>query len=159
MVRRVPLDFDWPLRKIWDGFLKPKEDECSVCADQHHFLHTPVGQDIYDALHRNCDLTQEEADFIWNDQSWKSVGLPEMFSEKPTAAQLNHAQNTGFLFDRPLDEVAIITLVERRCEAMGESFWCQACNGTGNASGIEDEWEPQEPPTGEGWQAWEDVSE
>lgn len=33
-VRRVPLDFDWPLRKVWEGFLMPdslSEDECQDC--------------------------------------------------------------------------------------------------------------------------------
>ena len=33
-VRRVPLDFDWPIDKIWHGFLMPDrliEDDCTAC--------------------------------------------------------------------------------------------------------------------------------
>lgn len=33
-VRRVPLDFDWPLNKVWDGYTWPakfREDDCPDC--------------------------------------------------------------------------------------------------------------------------------
>ena len=33
-IQRVPLDFDWPLEKTWEGFLLPKElreRECETC--------------------------------------------------------------------------------------------------------------------------------
>jgi len=31
-VYRVPLDFDWPMQKTWDGFLNPHYDHLSDCA-------------------------------------------------------------------------------------------------------------------------------
>lgn len=33
-VRRVPLDFDWPLKEVWQGYLRPDrlhEDPCTAC--------------------------------------------------------------------------------------------------------------------------------
>lgn len=33
-VRRVPLDFDWPLNKVWEGYLTPeplREKDCGIC--------------------------------------------------------------------------------------------------------------------------------
>ena len=46
-VRRVPLDFDWPLNKIWDGFLMPDrfdEDKCPDCKNGY----SPHAQNLYD---------------------------------------------------------------------------------------------------------------
>lgn len=31
-IKRVPLDFDWPLQKIWEGFLEPQRYGCVQCA-------------------------------------------------------------------------------------------------------------------------------
>lgn len=30
-VKRVPLDFDWPLHKVWEGYLNPHYDACEDC--------------------------------------------------------------------------------------------------------------------------------
>jgi hypothetical protein len=30
-LKRVPLDFDWPLKKIWQGYVNPYYVECSPC--------------------------------------------------------------------------------------------------------------------------------
>ncbi|MEE2040086.1 hypothetical protein Q8791_22985 [Nocardiopsis sp. CT-R113] len=45
-VRRVPLDFDWEIGKVWDGFLLPKslhEDSCPDCesgySERGEYLH------------------------------------------------------------------------------------------------------------------------
>ncbi|KOG33269.1 hypothetical protein, partial [Streptomyces resistomycificus] len=46
-VRRVPLDFDWPFNKIWDGFLSPDrfdEEKCPDCANGY----SPRAQNLYD---------------------------------------------------------------------------------------------------------------
>lgn len=46
-VRRVPLDFDWPLNKIWEGFLTPDrfgEDKCPDCKGGY----SPQAQNLYD---------------------------------------------------------------------------------------------------------------
>ena len=46
-VRRVPLDFDWPLHKIWHGFLMPdkfNEQPCPDCTNGW----SPPAQNLYD---------------------------------------------------------------------------------------------------------------
>lgn len=46
-VRRVPLDFDWPLNKVWEGFLSPDrfdEDKCPDCESGY----SPEAQNLYD---------------------------------------------------------------------------------------------------------------
>lgn len=46
-VRRVPLAFDWPLNKVWEGFLSPDrfdEEKCSDCVNGY----SPRAQNLYD---------------------------------------------------------------------------------------------------------------
>jgi hypothetical protein len=41
-LRRVPLDFDWPINKTWEGFLNPHyvAKKCEACAGTGY--HTSV---------------------------------------------------------------------------------------------------------------------
>ncbi|SDN17537.1 hypothetical protein [Streptomyces wuyuanensis] len=46
-VRRVALDFDWPLNKVWQGFLMPDrfdEEKCPDCTSGY----SPQAQNLYD---------------------------------------------------------------------------------------------------------------
>jgi hypothetical protein len=46
-VRRVPLDFDWPLNEVYEGFLTPDrldEEKCSDCKNGY----SPPAQHLYD---------------------------------------------------------------------------------------------------------------
>lgn len=46
-IRRVPLDFDWPLDTVWAGFLMPDrfdEDACPDCTSGY----SPHAQHLYD---------------------------------------------------------------------------------------------------------------
>ncbi|MER6605999.1 hypothetical protein ABT282_08785 [Streptomyces sp. NPDC000927] len=46
-VRRVPIDFNWPLNQIWEGFLAPekfKEDPCPDCKNGY----SPQAQNLFD---------------------------------------------------------------------------------------------------------------
>lgn len=47
IVRRVPLDFDWPLNKIWEGFLMPDRFDETKCPDCKNG-YSPQAQNLYD---------------------------------------------------------------------------------------------------------------
>lgn len=55
--------------------------------------------------------------------------------------------------------------VKAKCERLGIDTTCKACNGDGDkwvSQGhkyLYDQWAETEPPTGDGWQLWENVSE
>lgn len=57
------------------------------------------------------------------------------------------------------------TAIRARCEREGLESLCPTCDGHGSLEAYEgqrdeaDTWEREEPPTGEGWQLWETVSE
>lgn len=47
-IKRVALDFDWPLNKVWEGFLSPdrfNEDECEPCGQTGY---SPMGRHLKD---------------------------------------------------------------------------------------------------------------
>lgn len=46
-IRRVPLDFDWPLNKIWEGFLSPDSLDGEKCPDCKSG-YSPQAQNLYD---------------------------------------------------------------------------------------------------------------
>lgn len=46
-VRRVPLDFDWPLHKVWDGFLMPDRLDGQKCPDCKNG-YSPQAQNLHD---------------------------------------------------------------------------------------------------------------
>jgi hypothetical protein len=46
-VRRVPLDFDWPLNKIWEGFLSPDKFDETPCPDCKNG-YSPRAENLYD---------------------------------------------------------------------------------------------------------------
>lgn len=51
-VKRVPLNFDWPLKEVWSGFLMPdrlKEDKCPDCKNGY----SPHAQNLYDLWYGN----------------------------------------------------------------------------------------------------------
>lgn len=46
-VRRVPIGFDWPLNKVWEGFLMPDRFDEEKCADCK-IGYSPQAQNLYD---------------------------------------------------------------------------------------------------------------
>lgn len=46
-VRRVPVDFDWPLNKTWEGFLSPDSLDGESCPDCENG-YSPRAQNLYD---------------------------------------------------------------------------------------------------------------
>lgn len=53
-IKRVPIDFDWPLNKPWQGYLSPErfeEDTCSACSGG---CYTPYAQKLNDQWYGNA---------------------------------------------------------------------------------------------------------
>lgn len=77
----------------------------------------------------------------------------------PTQAQVNEWSLTSFGGNDSY------TVIKARCAREGVSELCANCGGHGSFEAYEGQraeaeaWERTEPPTGEGWQLWETVSE
>lgn len=188
-VQRVPLDFDWPLNKVWDGYLTPDRlhgEPCPHC----HGGETWASRWLYILCHRINMLASDVRDqergkpmhpwlaqdqhmpIVWKDDA--HGGLPSDSSYdvmRPSAdiidliaaiAGVNPGEVGGFPgrnTERDLYKAIV--------KASGLESWgaCSRCDGEGEQERYpgqraeREAWEPTEPPTGEGWQLWETVSE
>lgn len=226
-VRRVPLDFDWPLNEVWHGYLMPDKYEEIPCPDCKNG-YSPHAQHLFDLWYgyapfdpastgsaplrhdtpavrtfaeRNVSnapdfygtgeaaivreasrlahlwngmwshhLAQEDVDALvgagrlmdfthnWAPgDGWQKI-LPPV---TPTAEQVNEWSLHGFGHD----SINASVVIEARCDRDGIEQLCQTCQGHGSTEAYPGQraeaeaWEPTEPPTGEGWQLWETVSE
>jgi hypothetical protein len=79
----------------------------------------------------------------------------------PTAAQVNEWSLRGMRHDA----INCWVVVKARCAREGTEVGCGECEGTGQLwrddehKAAHEAWEPTDPPTGDGWQLWETVSE
>lgn len=55
-LKRVPLDFKWPLAKVWEGYLNPYDKKAGKCPQCDGDSYTPEGRFLEDAWYRHsCD--------------------------------------------------------------------------------------------------------
>lgn len=92
----------------------------------------------------------------WNRETRTWESLPR------TAAEVNEENRRPGLNGH--DAINRHILVEFRCKVLGIESRCKTCDGNGEVADDElraahEAWERTDPPTGEGWQLWETVSE
>jgi hypothetical protein len=183
-VKRVPLDFDWPLKKVWEGFRQPDSLQGTKCPD--------------------CEGGQTHAGW-WIQNFAQRIGmLASDIHDQRTGRHMHpwltndpyphgHFENNRFVVDRPSEDIvdllvklsdyvghpqtaerllspfkgADYTVMRALAKAAGDEdiFICKTCHGEGQLEDYpgqfaeRDAWEHSEPPTGEGWQLWETTSE
>lgn len=182
-VRRVPLDFDFPIGQTWSGYLRPDAVRLPTCGDCHGCGTTAaygwvsaiaelllmVGEDIATqegghALHPYLAHLENRPDHFTGRGREYITPRPS-----PDALQLT----TGLAGCEPDDFLfgygshgkwqAVATLV--KAAGLPETWGvCQTCDGHGETATDEqkaayDAWEPTEHPTGPGYQLWQTVGE
>lgn len=173
-IKRVPVDFDWPLNERWVGFINPHckyAKDCPFCEGGGYNEDTQrISDDWYDFKKTGrkwcSNITQDEVDALV-----EAGRLTELAGRDPktggpvrhvTAEQVN-AWNEKVGIGH--DSISKHICVETRAKREGVYGLCEHCNGEGYIWRTEadrkasDEWEESEPPEGEGWQMWETVSE
>lgn len=174
-VKRVALDFQWPLDEIWKGYLNPHYSKCHQCPACKGAGVNPatkqLQEDWYDSDRTGrkwCHaLTQDEVDALvkegrlndltskWDGKKWEKV-------RDVTAQEVNTWAQKQFLGH---DAINRLICVETRAKRLGVWGDCPMCRGEGSLWETpedkvkSDTWEETHPPAGEGWQLWETVSE
>lgn len=172
-VRRVPLDFDWPMKQVWSGYLMPDRFEEVACPDCE-LGSTPDGELIQGIAYMLTGLA--------DDVSQRERGR-EMHPNLTPIHDISYVHGQPRPTPRfeefikglmPEDEGRSMfgrqpyRMARRLVELAGlDDDWatCPTCEGRGGTEaypGQRDEaeaWECAEPPTGEGWQMWETTSE
>ena len=110
-LKRVPMDFDWPLKVVWKGYCSPyRATECKTCGGSGYNPKTrKLSEDWYDSARtgmRWCDkLTQDEVDALVESGRFRErvgdewVSVPRT-AEEVNAANLNHAPWSNVLLQR-----------------------------------------------------------
>ncbi len=187
-LRRVPLDFDWPLKKRWHGFLNPHYKKCP------------------EEEKGNCHAGMSSAG-QWLEEIARFIALIGEDAEQSTPAHIEHNKKTGRLYPHPYirewsgyptfrGEDGVTRMVPLNAElasllqgmADGESFrlggmanytigrslikacgqdpetWgrCPVCKGSGQDPAFKEAyeaWQKTPPPEGPGYQLWETTTE
>jgi len=185
-LKRVPIDFDYPLKQIWKGYLNPYHSQkCNACDGYGYNEKT---KQLYDSWYGFSNpirfgswcynLSQDDVialveagrlmDFTripLNDEQKKDC-LPNGWLKynngyMPTAEEVNEWAKKSFGHDSINCSICV------QAKAIREGFYglCPHCNGEGEIwqsdeiKKLHEEWEQFEPPIGEGYQLWETTSE
>lgn len=163
-VRRVALDFNWPLRTIWDGYLNPHYRKCSACDGSGS---TTAG-DRLSALVGLILLSGEDAArgachpyFKRIDGLQGTEGVPPSGDMVPLTAGLAGGEPSCLGYDA-LDQYSawkkIVAAAGLDADKWGR---CPICGGDGIDPRVREQykiWQRTDPPVGEGWQMWETTS-
>lgn len=182
-LKRVPMDFDWPIGAIWKGYMNPYNSiKCPYCdgdglskeAHKYHetFYSIYFGWYLdhpYNSGWRYCPdakpykLERWEYDFIVGNENLSRA----VFESNPIPAYENleefflkhHALEMSFT------NRAEWELTEEYCRRNGYDHICKHCNGDGEmyindeVKALAENFKYIEPPVGEGYQLWENTSE
>lgn len=155
-VRRVALDFDWPIGKVWHGFVNHHRSSCATCGG--------------DGMTSHGRYLRQIAHMISMGGSYPD-GHPFMrFAHSgPMAPGPRWAELSGGLAGREprppfghdgIDDYSIGLALLTAAGLPKEWGWCPACDGEGEVRSPEAEgWQRTNPPAGDGWQVWETTSE
>jgi hypothetical protein len=181
-LRRVPMDFDWPLHKVWDGYLNPHGKPCpashSTCfngataAGQWlsavcRFLALAASQDAHPYFEQFPQAPRYEtprgikvsngSDLMRVQRERPKIGhvlpMPPDFQEFVRRLAGNGSPNLEFQLEEQLKKFAGVD---------GRWGVCSVCGGDGIDPSVKetyDAWEPSDPPEGAGFQLWTTTNE
>lgn len=147
-LKRVPMNFAWPLKQVWGGYINPYYDqagECPDCENGHDraggrpaanaalfsaqwYGHAPFDPAAYGA----APLSQHATE-IWDFARYNVRAAPDYYMtdrERAALAKFKRDALTGFDHDDPLvpfpsfDQEAAITREARRLYLIWKDQWC-----------------------------------
>ena len=178
-LKRVPLDFKWPMEMVWKGYVNPyRSVQCKACegsgysekAMEYKNNWYGIGSNNwkpnpyhagwrYRPDSRKYNLTQLEVDALV-----KHGRISELCKDghHPTPEDVRE-----FLLrdSMGLDGISKWVCLSATAEAEGWDTTCPFCDGTGEhwfseeIRELHENWREEDPPTGEGYQLWSNTDE
>lgn len=146
-IKRVALGFDWPMGKVWEGYLNPhRVRQCPDCEVGYSRAYHLVSAHL-------------------NDLMWDSAALRESAEYRQITAYLAGREPSGFFGHDSTDAWQAVKELGRLAGLPKGWHTCSTCKGTGEdptdkaTARLRDRWKETEPPVGDGYQLWETVSE
>jgi len=180
-LKRVPLDFDWPQDKVWDGYLNPYLEH--RCPSSNCIHGSTVDAEWLIAVLRMLFVAADDALYVEGPPQPRRVFPHPWLQEFPLAPMMGPretvvavpgpelVQLTDALAGRghrsPFghDSTDIWRAMHKIVQAADlPEDWgtCKVCGGSGFDPAYDDErdaWQKTEPPEGVGYQLWETTSE
>lgn len=180
-LKRVPLDFLWPMNAIWKGYINPyRSVKCGACNGSgtsekaRIYERNWYGEStllicskpnpfqpgvLYNPKAHRYNLTQIEIDALLKEDVLKR----EWFTEgEVTPDKVKKLLLKAYM---PIIDSSMHICLDATAEAEGWDVDCPFCKGTGEhwfsdeIEKLSDEWKRQDPPTGEGYQLWTTTNE
>jgi len=169
-LKRVSLDFNWPLNKVWDGYLNPHHKPCPNpdCQNGSTSARAIAAAVIDLILLAGADAATPEAARtrrIWPHPYLREIGCQSFTSVSPDAAELSTALagRAPSLFGHDCcDSGAALRKLIKAAGLPKQWGICPTCKGHAIDPAVRrkyERWKQKEPPTGEGYQLWETVTE
>lgn len=164
-MKRVPLDFDWPLDKTWGGYLNEHYRKCPECEGGR-----TSAREYLEALVRLILLVGADAHrgeqhpYFLNFPVEVPYGVASPDMVELTTGLAGRAPQDGPFGGHDACDLWAATRAIVGAAGLDPKTWgiCAHCEGQAidpEAAEACEDWEPTEPPEGEGWQLWETVSE
>jgi hypothetical protein len=183
-LKRVPLDFDWPLNKTWLGYVCPyRSVKCCYCDEtglnpetakisDAFYAHKGVGERWAHRITLDELQALLDADRLWGfwrptipGKGWDPDAKPPKASQEllDRVNAANAPQSRAFLMGH--DAINRWVLIKARAKRLGVYGECKQCKGDGSLwyspkiKKLAARWKGRGPPKGPGFQLWETVSE
>lgn len=187
-LKRVALNFEWPINQIWKGFINPyRSIECKSCErtglnpatkkidDEWYNFENPSWVNLPNGKRFNNNawsnhLTEIEVKALVEGNrlhDFTHTWIPGTGWVKndpvtiPTPEQVNEWNQKGFGHDAINKWIC----VEARAKHLGVYGKCKYCKGEGElwqskeVKKLHDKWKEFEPPKGKGFQLWSTTTE
>lgn len=186
--KRVPLDFSWPLNELWIGYVNPYQGvKCPYCENGYTEKAVEIKNEVYpfrkgdytsvpnpyregysyNPHAKEHNMTQDEVDYVLTQLHKNKLDDIERILEK-------HFPGTNKITPEVFSKLSLLMditynldwyMIRYHSDKEGWEYGCSHCDGEGimylneEIKRLHDEFEWQEPPTGEGYQMWETTSE
>jgi len=156
-LKKVPLDFNWPLKKIWKGYTNPYYVNCPDCKGIGYSLEWQTLRAIISLLCNAADDSKTSKEYVSRGHVLNYLGINKLgkdfykIVEGLVPKEEEHFA-CGVICKKLLK---LANLPEDWCN-------CKTCDGTGIHKDYLEKyegWERSDPPLGEGFQLWESTSE
>lgn len=163
-LKRVPLDFNAPLKETWKGYVSPDWRPCPANCENGS---TPAAAWVEKIMHLLLMLPDAAVDTIRPLHPWLEE-LPLRPDQRPsreilelTAGLCGREWSDPFGHDA-IDRWKATTAIFKAADLPEDWGICKVCGGHTihpDDLATSEAWEPTDPPIGDGFQLWETTSE
>jgi len=161
-LKRVPLDFDYPLNKVWSGYLNSYYKECPQCQNGETPARKRLTELVLLLMLSGTDSLKGKNHPYFQDGYFDFFNIPSKEMNELTCGLAGRKSDLSFGHDACDRWEATKKIIQVAGLNADEWGICKHCKGEAIDPAIKEQynkWQSTEPLIGEGYQCWETVSE